>query len=287
MRLVGLDPGKNYICQSFDGRLGNHVWQYASIYGIAALNNLTIILGEDDDLAQYFEVPSAVKVRSRSICESFVKVKTKYCCVFEASVMKLKPNENYKFRNYLQSLKYFEYVQDRVRKELKFKTAINELATETVESFRRQHPNPNGSKTPEPVVVGVHIRRGDLESNPFVRTYTILTPDQYVRNAVDYFLAKFENAIFIVCSDGMEYAKEIMRYRNVTTKFVHGTPVQDLAILSSCDHVIMTWGTFGWWAGFLSRGIVTYHKHPIKEDSFERPKYNYDTFFYPDWIGLE
>ena len=248
---------------------------------------MTIILAKDDDLSQYFEVPSAVKIRSRSICERFVKLNAKYCCLFEPAFMNLRPNENYKIGVYLQSWKYFAHAQDQIRNDLKFKQPIRDFGTGAVENFRRQYANVHDIRTKEPVVIGVHIRRGDLVSNAFVRTYTVLTPDQYIRNAVDYFLAKFETVIFLVCSDGMDHAREVMKYRNVTTKFIHGTPIQDLAVLASCDHVIMTWGTFGWWAAYLSGGIVVYHKHPIKEDSFERKKYNYGTFFHPDWIGLE
>ena len=288
MKLVGLDPNKNYVCQTFNGRLANHIFQYASIYGIAKLNNLTIILANDDDLVQYFEVPSAVKIESRKICNSFVKLNAEHCCVFEPSFMKLKTNENYKIGVYLQSWKYFAHAQDHVRTELTFKKPIREFASEKVESFRRHHANIHAIESEKPIVVGVHIRRGDLASEAFIKADTVLlTPDEYIRNAIDFFLAKFKNVIFLVCSDGMEYAKDIMTYRNVTARFAHNTPIQDLAILASCDHVLTTVGSYGWWGGFLSRGIVTYYKNPMREGTFERREYNYDDFFLPDWIGLE
>ena len=287
MKFAGLDPKKNYICQTFNGRLANHVFQYASIFGIATLNNLTIILADDDDLVQYFEVPSAVKITSRKICESFVKLNAEHCCVFEPSFMNLKANENYKIGVYLQSWRYFAHAQEHVRKELTFKKHIRDFATEIVETFRR-YTNGHATRSQKPVVVGVHLRRGDLASEAFITADTVLlTPDQYIRNAVDFFLAKFENVIFLVCSDGMDYAKEIMKYKNVTTKFVHNSPIQDLATLASCDHVLSTTGSYGWWAGFLSGGVVTYYKYPMREGTFERREYNYDDFFHPDWIGLE
>ena len=287
MKLAGLDPNKKYICQTFNGRLANHIYQYASIYGIATLNNLTIILAHDDDLVQYFEVPSAVKIKSRTVCDSFVKLNAEHCCVFEPSFMKLEPNENYKIGVYLQSWKYFAHAQDNVRKELTFRKPIRDFAIQTVETFRRNHTDVGGIASQETVVVGVHVRRGDLASEAFIKTDAVLlAPDEYIRNAVDFYLDRFENVIFLVCSDGMEYAKEIMKYRNVTTKFVHTTPIQDLAILASCDHVLTTVASFGWWAGFLSKGIVTYYKYPMREGTFERREYNYDDFFLPHWIGL-
>ena len=288
MRLAGLDMNKNYVCQTFYGRLGNHVFEYASISGIATLNNLTTLLAYDDDLAQYFEVPSAVKIRSRKICESFVYLKSNHCCVFEPSFMKLKPNENYKIGTFLQSWKYFAHAQEHVRQELTFKKPIRDFAKEIVESFRRQHASVHGIGSQKPVVVGVHLRRGDLLAEEHVkRNAVVVAPPHYIHNAVDFILAKFKNAIFLVCSDSMDYAKEVMKYRNITTKFVHNAPVQDLATLSSCDHVICTFGSFGWWSGFLSRGVVVYFKSPFREGTFERGEYNYDDYFYPDWVGLE
>lgn len=289
MSFYGLDPNKNYVCQTFNGRLANHIFQYASIYGISTLNNLSIILAEEDDLVQYFEVPSAVKIKSRHICDSFVTLNAKHCCVFESSFMKLKPNKNYKIGVYLQSWKYFAHVQDRVRRELTFTKDIKEFAIHTVESFRINHTVSTGNSS-KPVVVGVHIRRGDLASEAFIKANTVLlAPDKYIYNAVDFFLKRFDNATvtFLVCSDDMDYARHIMKYRNITVKFVHNQAIQDFAILASCDHVLMTVGSFGWLAGFLSNGIVTYYKYPMREGTFERREYNYDDFFLPGWIGLE
>ena len=288
LRLSGLDPRKNYICQTFNGRLANHIFQYASIYGIAALHNLSIILAEDDDLVQYFEVPSAIKIKSRKICDSFIELNAEHCCVFEPSFMKLPQNENYKIGVYLQSWKYFAHAQKQVRKELRFKRELKDYAKKVVESYRRNHTSSRDGTLVKPTVVGVHIRRGDLASTAFREANTVLlAPDEYIHNAVDFFLQKFESVIFLVCSDGMEYSKQIMRYRNVTVLFVHNTAIQDLAILSSCDHVLATVGSYGWWAGFLSNGMVTYYKYPMREGTFERREYNYKDFFHPDWIGLE
>jgi len=60
----------------------------------------------------------------------------------------------------------------------------------------------------------------------------------------------------------------------------------DLAILSQCNHTIMTVGTYGWWAGYLAGGITVYYK------DFPAPRGNLDRwfskqdFFPPEWIGL-
>ncbi|XP_060558864.1 galactoside 2-alpha-L-fucosyltransferase SEC1-like [Ruditapes philippinarum] len=279
-----LNSGENYVCQTFNGRLGNHLYQYASIYGISKVNNLTIILGRNDDLVRYFEVPTARVFVNRDVCQTFVEKFANHCCVFDETFMNLPKNQNYKLGVYLQSWKYFQHVFEEVRNELTFKKEIRVKAKHVVNNYRNIYI----AKYKENVtVVGVHIRRGDIASESFKLGGVVLVPDSYVRHAVDYFLEKFKSVVFIVCSDDINHAVEVMRYKNVSAEFVHQQPIYDLAILSHCDHVLTTSGSFGWWAGFLSRGTVTYYKYPMKEGTFERSEYNYDDYFPPVWIGLD
>jgi Glycosyl transferase family 11 len=60
----------------------------------------------------------------------------------------------------------------------------------------------------------------------------------------------------------------------------------DLAILSKCNHTIMTVGTYGWWAGFLSGGITTYYKDFPRQNSYLSSTFSKEDFFPPHWIAL-
>ena len=61
-----------------------------------------------------------------------------------------------------------------------------------------------------------------------------------------------------------------------------------MAVLSSCNHVITSTGTFSWWIGYFSKGIVLYYK------SFPRKGFwlintqfeGMGDYFLPRWIGL-
>lgn len=249
------------------------------------LNNLTSILAQDDDLVKYFEVPSAEIRNSRDVCGTFDEKFAPHCCVFDNSFMDLPKQRNYVLGVYLQSWKYFAHVFEEVRKELTFKTNIRENAEYIVENFRAAYSLIHKTDV---TVIGVHIRRGDLASQEFIQAGGIrLVPDSYIKHAVDWTLKKYQAIVYIVCSDDINHAKEVIQYRNISAEFVHISPIQDLAVLASCDHVITTSGSFSWWAGFLSRGTVFYYKYPMVEESFERTEYNYEDFFPPDWIGLE
>ena len=61
----------------------------------------------------------------------------------------------------------------------------------------------------------------------------------------------------------------------------------DLAVLSMTDHMILTVGTFGYWAAYLSGGEVVYYKdaillnHPTNANQIQLEDY------YPStWIGI-
>ena len=65
-----------------------------------------------------------------------------------------------------------------------------------------------------------------------------------------------------------------------------GSSEQDLALLSYCNHTIMTVGTFGWWAGYLAGGITVYYKEfPAPGGNLER-WFSRDDFFPSEWVGL-
>ena len=61
----------------------------------------------------------------------------------------------------------------------------------------------------------------------------------------------------------------------------------DMAVLAGCDHFIMSMGTYSWWAGWLTGGIVVYYRHPAREGSRYSKIFNHADFFPPHWVPLE
>jgi galactoside 2-L-fucosyltransferase 1/2 len=45
---------------------------------------------------------------------------------------------------------------------------------------------------------------------------------------------------------------------NVTYSIGHSAG-EELALLASCDHVLMSTGTYGWWAAWLAKGTTVYY----------------------------
>ena len=99
------------------------------------------------------------------------------------------------------------------------------------------------------VGIGIHARRGDLLYKDRIDRGFLSAPASYYANAIAHFKNKFKFVLFVVCSDGIAWAKENVKEEQLEhVVYSEGhSPVVDMAILSSCDHVIMSVGTYGWW----------------------------------------
>lgn len=150
-----------------------------------------------------------------------------------------------------------------------------------------------GYKTPKKskslvTTVGIHVRRGDFLTGYNIKIGRVVINKTYLRSAMDHFREKYKNVAFIVCSDDVTWCEKVLAHEP-QVYFVKGhTQEQDFVLLTQCDHMIMSTGTFGWWAAFFNGGKIVYSK-----DQFVRgrelwrkqwPRYKH--LFPPHWIPL-
>lgn len=101
--------------------------------------------------------------------------------------------------------------------------------------------------------VGIHVRRGDYvqyaDKHPPV-TY------EYIADSVKYFISKGYTS-FVVCSDDIKWCrinlKPLELFGAVFTFSSNPDPIQDLAMLSCCEHQICANSSFSWWAYWLNQ----------------------------------
>lgn len=123
-------------------------------------------------------------------------------------------------------------------------------------------------------VVGVHLRRGDRAPGGGAYSPLSTLPASYYREAAGRFPP---GANFLVFSDtpaDIAWCRENLALgagSNVT--FGEGRdPVLDMFALAACDHVILSSGTFSWWAGYLGErpGRRVIAPNPVQGLSVER-----------------
>ncbi|CAG2234970.1 FUT1_2 [Mytilus edulis] len=180
---------------------------------------------------------------------------------------------------YLQSWKYFENVKmDLKQRHYKIKNELLEEASPYVEDIKRK-------VSKEAVFVGVHVRRGDIvhERKPVGH---IPAPIPYFYRAMNYFRKRYSNVVFVMISNSMMWCQDHLDDSSNVYHVETGDPYIDFAILHKMDHLILSVGTFGWWAGYLSPGTVIFYKGYPKANTTMSIEMKQTDFIPRHWVGL-
>ena len=255
------------------GRLGNLLFEYASLLGIAHRNGRTAVYPKKSGLAHYFYVTHIADVRSMG----FQVVEEKNFASYDPRFERL-PEENVKVGAFLQSWKYFHTIRHTVRKELTFKQEVKDDAARLL----RAHSEQIGNRTR----IGIHVRRGDMLMAGLVKRGYHVAPASYVNKAMTYMRGKYGDVIFLVFSTDSSWCLENIKSDFIMVDMAPATV--HLALLASCDHVIMTVGTFGWWGGYLSGGEVVYYwdKDCLHSPPLPVEIHHPEDFYPPKWTPL-
>lgn len=138
--------------------------------------------------------------------------------------------DNVKFIGYWQSFKYFDEYRDLI-----------------LEKFQLPY-------SAKPTIIGIHVRRGDFlqlqDKHPSI-------PMSYYQTAIDKFLEQgYDN--FMIYTDDHEWCKTVMIDQlsfDFSEVHVANNPseLSDLIELSSCEHQILCYSTFGFIAAWLNQ----------------------------------
>lgn len=150
-----------------------------------------------------------------------------------------------------QGEKNFAPIADIIRKELEIKTMPSDSNKEMLEKINSTE------------AVCLHIRRGDY-LDPKWKSLQVCTFEYYNR-AINEMLRRVENPTFFVFSNSHEDI-EWIKANYMFVNEVDGTPIrliyvdlgnpdyEELRLMKSCKHFIISNSTFSWWAAYLSSG---------------------------------
>lgn len=130
---------------------------------------------------------------------------------------------------YWQDENLFENVKDELRQKLQFKEKIEGNFKNTI---------------------SIHIRRGDyLGGNHFVD----LSQTDYYRKAIEYIKSKIKDPEFLIFSNDIEWTKNYLNFLNEKKHFINGNTINDLQLMSLCEHNITANSTYSWWSAWLNK----------------------------------
>ncbi|XP_059146562.1 galactoside alpha-(1,2)-fucosyltransferase 2-like [Physella acuta] len=227
------------------GRLGNQMFIYAAMLGIARTQNRIPLIVDGTLLEKAFQLNHIGRVNTTG-WKTMVHSKHG---TFDPTFMNL-PKINVILYGCFQSWKFFVHVEDEIRREFTFHPNIHEKTTRFYGSLRQ-----NNTDT---VFVGVHVRRSDFLSAVNVNSGYGVPQMSYFINAINYIRRVVSNnTMFLVASDDMEWCKG--NFNDSDVKLLEPDSAENhLSILSRSDHVIISGGTYGWWAAWLTKGLKIY-----------------------------
>ena len=270
------------------GRLGNQMFEYAALRGIAAKHGYEWCIPpshrkgiENYSLHECFKLASETK---EDVME--VQYAQEPHFHFSQELFDQCP-DNVSLHGFFQSWRYFANVQDEIREDFTFHDEHLKPCQEMVESVK------------EPIML--HVRRGDpnlTDVRGFKWSYTQcgsmhpVQPVEYYEKA----LAEFpEDQPVIVFSDSIDWVKEQEFFAGdrfllsePKDKYADGsfTPYADLCLMSLCSHAIIANSSMSWWGAWLQTNP---DKKVIAPKMWFGPDYkDKDTkdLYCPEWLLL-
>jgi len=201
------------------GRLGNQLFQIASIKGIATKLDTTCHFPQWH-YSKYF------KNKLPRIGRRF---QTHYEPQFHHSEHWLIDNKDY--HGWLQSEKYFD---SSVKETFEFDTTFKDLVTAKYAKFFNKE------------TIAISVRRGDFVGNP---NYELIPATYYIGALLKFDYKKY-NIIFF--SDDISYCKTHFECLP-NAYFCDGSDIEQLCCMTMCENHIISSSTFSWWGAYLSQ----------------------------------
>ena len=244
------------------GRLGNQMFQYAALRGIAAAKGYDWCIPpyntsrvDNYSLANCFTLGDVKSTNLYILDRGFAPVVAEKHFHFDEELLQLCPND-VSLHGFFQTEKYFVHIKDEIRKEFTFHDDLSI----PVKGFLSELKDP----------IFLHVRRGDpdlVDARGFKWSYTQCS-DQHPPQPLEYYekaLALFpEDQEVVVVSDSPEWVMEQELFKPdrfyVSTpeeKYPDGsyTPYVDLCIMANCKGGIIANSTLSWWGAWLQNGV--------------------------------
>jgi hypothetical protein len=263
----------SHIDIGYNGRLGNQIFIYSTLFKLKTLNKEVSIpkknsqLKIDGCLDQFhkkwinykYVMPEYFDLSIPEIDNVPNEIWTEPKQGFHPEVFDL---DNVSLRGYFQSWKYFDDIKLELLKELSFKQDIKEKVNKIYKKY-------NNKKT-----VCIHIRLGDTLAQSWMHK---LSPE-YIQKCFTYLPNEDYN--FLIFSDNIDYCKNWFP-QDESVYFANDlNEAESLYMMSLCNHFIMSGSTFSWWGAYLGQKEDSVILFPNHFDGTDRIL---NDFYHPSW----
>ena len=269
------------------GRLGNQMFQYAALKGIAKFNNYEFMVPDENasktdnyGLFECFEMSNSQANYGEQLDVETIKIDQFH---FDANFYLTCP-DNINIEGFFQTEKYFKNIKNEILDDFTFKKNIIEKSKKIIDNIDSKK------------IVALHVRRGDPS---FWWAYTNLS-QHHPPCTEEYYLKALENFgddyKVLVVSDLIEWCKDQPWLQG--DKFIFSeassekfsdescVPYVDLCLISMCDDAIIANSSLSWWGAWLNKNP---HKKIIAPKIWFGPAYshfNMEDIIPENWITL-
>ena len=246
---------------NFNGRLGNNLFQIATIASIANQLGVEFIVPDLTYAGHRGDIPVDLSIFDYKFNIGKLKSPIEYNeSSFEYA--KIEGTDNLNISGFFQSWKYFEDIKDLLINKY-FKPSV-EISNELLKYDISKNS------------LGISVRRGDylmLQHN-----HCVLTSDYY-QDVINKHFKDNIDQIYIF-SDDIEWCKSVFGDQ---VNYVENSIGVQLFLMSKMKHLILSNSTFAWWGGYLNQNNGTI----VAPTPWFGPNNSYintDDLYYPSWI---
>jgi hypothetical protein len=222
------------------GRLGNQMFQYAALKGIAHNRGYEFSIPPSAATNEWTDHLLLTGFKLQSLSRDNVRFNE--CSLhldegtfsFNSDLFDNCP-DNCDLSGYFQSEKYFEHIKDDIKKDFTFQDVQSDKADNVFKNIRNNQ------------IVSVHVRRGDYVAQ---QNHHPLCSLEYYSAALD----KMPSIPGIVFSDDIDWAMEQPLFDKNRFAFAskENSNLDDLCLMSRCTHHIIANSSFSWWGAWLA-----------------------------------
>ena len=267
------------------GRLGNQLFQYAALKGLASKNGYEVKIPNPQTMIWHGQVSLLDKFNIECEYATQDDMNTLQNLYEEPTWQKYDDKffnvpDNTTLEGFFQSTFYFEHIESQIKKELTPKDEYLNKGKEYIQSLKDEY---------KCEIVSVHVRRGDNMTNGQTELIQAFEPgglyEQYFTKAKKVFDGK--NVKFLVFTGGQRFNEDNSTdvewcknfFKGDEFLFSEGQPqIDDFCRIMLCDHNILSHvSSFGWWAAYVNPNpnkivVAPEYYHPdepgLKRDKF-------------------
>lgn len=283
------------------GGLGNQLFQYALGRHLAHIHNTKLkldIIGFEtykphsynlkhfniiENLATKKEIDQFKKYKRKSgkiwfLYNRLMADKSKYVQEqrfdFDPSILVM-GNDVY-LNGYWQTEKYFKNIEEIIRREFTLKNHLSQYSKNVEGKILKTN------------AISLHVRRGNLVTNPVYNSFHGLCSLEYYQNAIAYMTKRILSPHFFIFSDDYEWIVENFKSLQYPVTYIKNGDdknFEDLILMSRCKHHIIANSSFSWWGAWLNPGQNKIVITPKKWFT-NAPKNNTKDLLPDTWISL-